>query len=94
MKSRCDTAGIGYLKHSTAGTAYALDRISDWLRADVAIPAGRALGVVRETTRLLAVGQLRVSDEAGAAEFPVYQFWSARCLGSAWIEAKFHDGFS
>ena len=38
---------------------------------DVAIPAGSALGVVRETARLLAAERLRAHDEAG---FPVRKF--------------------
>ena len=41
---------------------------------DVAIPAGRALGVVRETARLLAAERLRAPDEAGVLAFPVRKF--------------------
>jgi hypothetical protein len=34
----------------------------------------RALGVVRETARLLAAEQLRAPDEAGILAFPVRKF--------------------
>jgi hypothetical protein len=35
---------------------------------------GRALGVVRETARLLEAERLRASDEAGVLAFPVRKF--------------------
>ena len=56
---------------------------------DVAIPAGRALGVVRETARLLAAERLRAPDEAGVLAFPVRKLAFRRAIhGSGWIEAK------
>jgi hypothetical protein len=56
---------------------------------DVAIPAGRALGVVRETARLLAAEQLRAPDEAGVLVSPSASSRSAGPIhGSGWIEAK------
>ena len=49
--------------------------VASWGSAiDVAIPAGRAVGVVRETARLLAAERLRAPDEAGVLAFPVREF--------------------
>ena len=44
---------------------------------DVAIPAC-ALGVVRQTARLLAAERLRAPDEAGVLAFPVRKFTFGR----------------
>jgi hypothetical protein len=63
---------------------------------DVAIPAGRTLGVVRETARLLADERLRAPDEAGVLAFPVRKFAFGRA--DTWFKVgsrlRFHDGFS
>ena len=62
---------------------------------DVARPAGRTLGVVRETARLPAAERLRAPDKAGVLAFPSASSRSAGPIhGSGSIEAKFHDGFS
>ena len=56
---------------------------------DVAIPAGRALGVVRETARLLAAERLRAPMRLAFWLSPSASSRSAGPIhGSGWIEAK------
>lgn len=53
------------------------------------IPAGRALGVVRETARLLSAEQLGAPDETGVLACPVRKFAFGRAdTWFRWIEAK------
>jgi len=62
---------------------------ADGSEVDVAIPAGRALGVVRETARLLAAERLRAAMRLAFWLSPSASSRSAGPIhGSGWIESK------